>query len=92
MGDEVVESHALMTSSRNNSNSSNLWHQRYGHLIFQYLSLLTKGRMVVGMPDIYEKKEIFVKQANNKDCPLMKEKLGETKVFWILFMVISTVL
>jgi hypothetical protein len=36
--DEVAESHASVASHWSNINNS-LWHQRYVHLKFQYLSL-----------------------------------------------------
>ena len=33
-------------------NTNALWHERYGHLSYQYLSVLNKTNMVDGLPSI----------------------------------------
>jgi hypothetical protein len=49
--DDVAESHALIANSRSIDNSS-LWHQRYRHFNFLSPSVLTKCRMMHGLPNI----------------------------------------
>ena len=46
-----------MITSRGSGNNS-LWHQRYGHLNFLFLSLLTKDQMVISTPQIQEQEDI----------------------------------
>lgn len=43
---------------KSTTDDSWLWHQRYGHLNFQGLSLLNKKNMVRGLPPIKEKEEV----------------------------------
>ena len=35
-------------------NTNALWHERYGHLSYQYLSVLNKTNMVDGLPSIQD--------------------------------------
>lgn len=44
-------------SGNNNNNHNLLWHQRYVDVNFQYLSLPTKCKLVLGLPDLLERKE-----------------------------------
>jgi hypothetical protein len=88
--DEVAESHAFVTNSRNSICRNNLWHQRYEHFEFS-VPFLTKGRMVVEMLDRCQKEEAYEKCLAGKKhkFPLMKGRLGEPKVFLIFSLLIS---
>lgn len=44
---KTLESYSVMKPDE-----SSLWHQRYGHLSFDYLSQLSKKSMVIGLPEL----------------------------------------
>jgi hypothetical protein len=44
---KTLESYSVMKPD-----DSSLWHQRYGHLSFDYLSQLSKKSMVIGLPEL----------------------------------------
>jgi hypothetical protein len=53
---KTTKTHALVVVE----NTNVLWHERYGHLSYQYLSVLSKTNMVDGLPSIQECQNVCI--------------------------------
>jgi hypothetical protein len=47
---KIAKPHALIVVE----NTNVLWHERYGHLSYQYLSILSNTNMLDGLPFIHQ--------------------------------------
>lgn len=74
-------------------NTDVLQHERYGHLTYQYLSMLSNTNIVDGIPFIQNAKMYVqdVKWEININIHLLVVKHGKPKVFYTQYMMIYTV-